>query len=71
MELSRPEYWSGSLSHLQGIFPTQTQVSRIAGRFPRGKPKILVWIAYPFSCGTSQPKDKIRVSCIAGRFFTN
>ena len=39
MEFSRPEYWSGSLSLLQGIFPTQTQVSCIAGRFPRGKPK--------------------------------
>ena len=23
MEFSRPEYWSGSLSLLQGIFPTQ------------------------------------------------
>ena len=23
MELSRPEYWSGNLSLLQGIFPTQ------------------------------------------------
>ena len=23
MEFSRPKYWEGSLSHLQGIFPTQ------------------------------------------------
>ena len=35
MELSRPEYWVGSHSLLQGIFPTQdwTQVSHIAGGF--------------------------------------
>jgi len=31
MEFSRPECWSGSLSLLQGIFPTQ--VSCIAGGF--------------------------------------
>ena len=35
MEFPRPEYWSGSPSLLQGIFPTQdqTQVSCIAGGF--------------------------------------
>ena len=35
MEFSRPEYWVGSHSLLQGIFPTQdwTQVSHIAGGF--------------------------------------
>ena len=26
MEFSRPEYWSGNLSLLQGIFPTQVSV---------------------------------------------
>ena len=29
------------------------------------------WVAYPFSSGPSQPRDWTRVSCIAGRFFTN
>ena len=35
MEFSRQEYWSGLLSLLQGIFPTQgsNQVSCFAGRF--------------------------------------
>ena len=35
MEFSRSEYWSGSYSLPQGIFPTQglTQVSQIAGGF--------------------------------------
>jgi len=32
--------------------------------------RILEWIAIPFSRGTSQPRDQILVSCIAGRFFT-
>ena len=32
--------------------------------------RILEWIAIPFSRGTSQPRDRTLVSCIAGRFFT-
>ena len=32
--------------------------------------RILEWIAIPFSRGSSQPGDRIQVSCIAGRFFT-
>ena len=32
--------------------------------------RILEGIAVPFSRGTSQPKDRTLVSCIAGRFFT-
>ena len=32
--------------------------------------RILKWIAIPFSRGTSQPRDRTLVSCIAGRFFT-
>ena len=33
--------------------------------------RILGWVAFPFSRGTSQPRDQIGVSCIAGRFFTS
>ena len=33
--------------------------------------RILEWVAFPFSRGSSQPRDWTRVSCIAGRFFTN
>ena len=29
------------------------------------------WVAYPFSSGSSQPRNWTGVSCIAGRFFTN
>ena len=34
-------------------------------------PRILEWVAYPFSTGCSQPRKWTRVSCIAGRFFTS
>ena len=69
----------GSISLLQGIFPTQgsTQVSLIAGGFfniklsHKGNPRILEWVAYPFSSGSSQPRNRTRVSCIASGFFTN
>ena len=32
--------------------------------------RILEQVAIPFSRGSSEPKDRIQVSCIAGRFFT-
>ena len=32
--------------------------------------RILERVAIPFSGGSSQPSDRIQVSCIAGRFFT-
>ena len=32
--------------------------------------RILEWAAFPFSRGSSQPRDGTQVSCIAGRFFT-
>ena len=33
--------------------------------------RILEWVAFPFSRGSSQPRDQTQVSCIAGRFFTS
>ena len=32
--------------------------------------RILEWVAIPFSRGSSQPRDRTWVSCIAGGFFT-
>ena len=32
--------------------------------------RILEWVAMPFSRGSSWPKGRTQVSCIAGRFFT-
>ena len=33
--------------------------------------RILKWVAFPFSRGSSQPRDRIQVSRIAGRFFSS
>ena len=33
--------------------------------------RILEWVAFPFSRGSSQPRDQTQVSCSAGRFFTS
>ena len=32
--------------------------------------RILEWVAFPFSRGSSQPRDRTQASRIAGRFFT-
>ena len=51
----------------QGIFPTQRsnpclpqcrQILYFLGH--QGRPRILEWVAYPFSRGTSQPKNRTR-----------
>ena len=33
--------------------------------------RILEWVAVPFSRGSSQPRDRIQLSHIAGGFFTS
>ena len=33
--------------------------------------RILEWVAFPFSRGSSQPRDRTQASHIAGRFFTS
>ena len=33
--------------------------------------RILEWVAFPFSRGSSQPRDRTQVSHIAGGFFTS
>ena len=68
----------GSLSLLQGIFPTQgLNPGLLHCRWilyqlsPQGSPRILEWVAYPFSSTSSWLRNQTRVSCIAGIFFTN
>ena len=68
----------GRLSLLQGIFPTQgsnpglLHCRQILHQLShKGSPRILERVAYPFSRGSSQPRNWTRVSCIAGGFFTN
>ena len=67
-----------SLSLLQGIFPTQgsnpglPHCRQLLYQLSlKGSPRILEWVAYPFSSGSSWPRNRTRVSCIAGGFFTN
>ena len=66
----------GSHSLLQGIFPTQgfnpglSHCRRILYQLSRkGSPRILEWVAYPFSSESSRPRNQTGVSCIAGGFF--
>ena len=64
----------GSLSFLQGIFPTQGSnpgLPHCRQILYQVSPRILEWIAYPFSGGSSRPRNQTGVSCIAGGFFTN
>ena len=37
----------------------------------QGSPRILEWVAYPFSRASSWPRNQTGVSCIAGRFSTS
>ena len=67
-----------SLSLLQWIFPNQEsnqgllQCRQILYHLShQGSSRILEWVAYPFSSGSSQTRNWTRVSWIAGRFFTN
>ena len=78
MEFSRPEYWRGSCSLLQGIFPTQgsnpglLHCRQILDQLNHQRsPRILEWVAYPFFSGSSRPRNQTSISCNAGGFFTN
>ena len=68
----------GSLSLLQGIFPTQgsnpglPRCSRNLYQLShKGSPRTLEWAACPLSSRSSRPRNQTSKSCIAGRFFTN
>ena len=69
MEISRPEYWSGLPFLSPGYLPNPGsnpglphcrwilyQLSH------KGSPRILEWVAYPFSTGSSRPKNQIKAS---------
>ena len=71
-----PNTGVGSLSCLQRIFPTQglkpglTYCRQILYHLShKGSPRILEWVAYPFSSVPSQLRNRTRVSCIEGRFL--
>ena len=68
----------GNHSLLQGIFPTQgldpdlPHCRQILQQLShQGNARILEWVAYLFSRGSSRPRNQTGVSCIADRFFTS
>ena len=68
----------GSPSLLQQNFPTQGSNPGLPHcrqilyqLIHQGSPRTLEWVAIHNSSGSSQPRNRTRVSCIAGRFFTN
>ena len=68
----------GSLSLLQGIYPTQgsnpglPHCRQILYQLShKGSLRILEWVAYPFSRGSSRPSNQTGVFSNAGGFFTN
>ena len=67
-----------SRSFLQGTLPTQgSNPGRPHCRWTPyqlshyGSPRILEGLAYPFSSGSSWPRNETGVFCISGGFFTN
>ena len=78
MEFSRPEYWSGwpfpSPWDLpdSGVEPRSPALQVILHQLShQGSQRILEWVAYPFSRGSSPPRSQTGVFCIAGGFFTS
>ena len=75
---SRQEYWSGLLCPPSGdlpnpgIKPWSPTLQQILYHLSHQRsPRILEWVAYPFSRASSCPRNWTRASCIAGRFFTS
>ena len=75
---SGPDTGVGRLSLLQGIFPSQESNPGIPHcrwilyqLSHKGSPRILEWVAFPFSRGSSWPRNWTGVSFIPGGFFTN
>ena len=78
MGFSRQQCWSGLPFPSPGDLPNpgiEPRSSSLQVDFfqlsHKGSPRILEWVAYPFSSGFSQPRNWTGVSCIAGGFFTS
>ena len=56
---SRPTLWD----HMDYSLPGSSVSGILQARIPE-------WVTIPFSRGSSQPRNRTGVSCIAGRFFT-
>ena len=67
-----PSAWNTSWSEVKAAQPCPTLCNPMNYTF-HGilQARILEWVAFPFSRGSSQPRDWIQVSRIAGWFFTS
>ena len=64
--------FSRGSSQARGSNPGLPHCKRILYQLShKGSPRILEWVGYPFSSGYSWSRNRTRVPCIAGRFFTN
>ena len=79
ISMNSPGQNTGVSNHslLQGIVPIQGSNPDLptlqAASFQlnlQGSPRIMEWVAYPFTRGSSWPRNWTGFSCIAGRFFT-
>ena len=60
---------------IYGVAQSRTRLKRLSSMdytvYGILQARILEWVAFPFSRGSSQPKDRTQVSCIARGFFTS
>ena len=64
--------FSRGSSQARGSNPGLPHCKRILYQLShKGSPRILEWVGYPFSSRYSWSRNRTRVPCIAGGFFTN
>ena len=72
-QASDPQWVKGKVSEVAQSCPTHCDPvdCSLPGSFLHGilQARILEWVAISFSRGSSQPRNRTRVSCIAGRCF--
>ena len=63
--------WTEDPGGLQSMRLQKSQTQILYQLSHQGSPRVLEWVAHPFSRGSSQPWNWTGVSCIANEFFTN
>ena len=76
MEYSSQSTEESEVQYLDALSKTKLKV-KVAQSCPTVRnpgilqARILEWVAFPLSSGSSQPRNGTLVSCIAGRFFSS
>ena len=63
-------YWENILYKSRNSYSCALQVESFTSLATR-EVQVVEWVAFPFSSGSSWPRNQIRVSCIASRFLMN